>query len=104
MMASPIPGIIEALGATLDGWHPEDGKDLTAFFDGLPELIEKVQETVRDTLRSFAEDNVIPVSEDLAYEAADSLDSALGNAHAVALEIAQSYREEYEFWFTLDVD
>jgi hypothetical protein len=99
-MPNPVPAIIEAIGATMDGWKPQDGSELLAFLDGLPELLEKLQETLRSTLAGLAEE-AWDLGDSLEGSA-DEIDRQLGDAHGTASDLVRDFREENAFWISDD--
>jgi hypothetical protein len=95
---TPVSFLIEAIGGHLDGWKPANGQELTEFIDGLPELVEKFQETLRSTIQDIIEDDANQVSEDWIAGPADELDGALRAAHDSAAELARDYHDAGSFW------
>lgn len=94
-MANPIPALVEAFGAQMDGWQPENLEELLAFLDGLPELTEKFHETVKGVFTDLEADRRItgPVS-----DAVEEFLSPLSAAHDAAPDIAAAFREDNAFW------
>ena len=94
-MANPLPDIIEVLGARLDGWQPEDGQELAAFVGALPEMLEKVHDTLGGVFADLADSRHItePVS-----DASDEVIASLGNAREAAASLAGTFSGEMGFW------
>jgi hypothetical protein len=97
-MANPVPAIIEAIGAHLDGWQAKDGRELLEFIDALPDLIEKLQETTRAAIRDMVEGSYVATDGDTWPEQAEEVDGRLVAAQAEAAELARVFREENDFW------
>jgi hypothetical protein len=94
-MANPVPVIIEALGAHMDGWQPADGRELMAFLDSLPELAEKLHDTLNSVFSDLAADRHItsPV-----IDSSDEFLAHLRDAQDDAPDIAVAFREANKFW------
>ena len=98
-MPNPVPAIIEAIGAGLDGWQPQSGKELTEFMAAIPDLIDKLGETLKGALTDITESDSLQLVEGDGWpEQADHLISRLGDAHDEAELLNTTFREENDFW------
>jgi hypothetical protein len=94
-MPNPVPAIIEALGAHMGGWAPESGTELADFMNSLPELLEKLHETLGSAFSDLAEARRIT---EPVIDASDGMLTFLREAQEGASETATAFSRVSEFW------
>lgn len=98
-MANPAATVEEAIGAAMDGWHPENGKELHEFLKAFPDVIDKLREAFAGIIRGLDDrpDLETAIGDDL-----DQVDSCLGNGHDAARTLQENFYHHYKFFLADD--
>lgn len=91
-MANPVPAVEEAASA-MDGWQPENGRELYAALNAMSPVLDKLAEVTRALFGSENEKLAESVT-----EAADEAASSLGAASEHIEGAAAEFRSAYAFW------
>jgi hypothetical protein len=98
-MANPAAAIEEAIGANLDGWKADDGKELWAFIKALPDLIDKLGSAIGGALSDADESGDL---EETVGEEISHVEEAMNTAQGAAQELAEQFHHHYKFFLDGD--
>lgn len=95
MAGNPAAALEEAIGAAMDGWKPESGKELSEFLSAFPDVLRKLAEAFNGIMETADETGSL---EENFGDSMEMVGTGLYNSADAATQLTEEFTRHYAFF------